>query len=80
MKENGELLRIERLAKYLRANSNNTVSAKKAQAILELVDKDYSPSCLNLVHSSLIRNLVKHLRFIEDQIATVERELEPLIE
>lgn len=71
---------VEKLAKYLRANSNNTVSTKKAQDILELADKDYSPSCLNLVHSSLIRNLVKHLRFIEDQIATVERELEPLIE
>jgi hypothetical protein len=66
--------------KYLRANSNNTVSTKKALNILKLVDKDSSPSCLNLVNSSLIKNLVKHLRFIEEQIASVEKELKPLVE
>jgi len=71
---------VERLAQYLRANSNNTVSTKKALSILKLVDKDSLPSCLNLVHSSLIRNLVKHLRFLEEQIAIVEKELEPLVD
>lgn len=71
---------VERLAQYLRANSNNTVSTKKALSILKLVDKDSVPSCLNLVHSSIIRNLVKHLRFIEEQIAIVEKELEPLVD
>lgn len=35
---------VERLAKYLRRNSNNTVSTKKAQAILKIVDKDLLPS------------------------------------
>lgn len=71
---------VEKLAKYLRANSNNTVSTNKALNILNLVDKGSSPSCLNLVNSSLIKNLVKHLRFIEEQIAVVEEELEPLID
>ena len=71
---------VGRLAKYLRANSNNTVSTKKAWNILNLVDKDSSPSCLNLVNSSLIKNLVKHLRFIEEQITIVEKELNPLVE
>jgi len=70
----------DRLAKYLRANSNNTVSTKRALNILYLVDKDSSPSCLNIVNSSLIKNLVKHLHFIEEQITIVEEELKPLIE
>jgi len=71
---------VERLAQYLRANSNNTVSTKKALSILKLVDKDSLPSCLNLVHASLIRNLVKHLRFIQEQITIARKELEPLID
>jgi len=71
---------VERLGKYLRANSNNTVSSKKALGILRVVDKDSMPSCLNLVHANLIRNLVKHLRFLEEQIAIVEKELEPLLD
>ena len=70
---------VERLAKYLRANSNNTVFTKKALTILKLADKNSSPSCLSLVNSGLIKNLVKHLRFIKKQIAIVERELEPLV-
>lgn len=71
---------VERLAKYLRAHSNNTVSTKRALGILKLMDKDSLPSRLNLVHSILIRNLVKHLRFIEEQIAIVEKELKPWVE
>ena len=71
---------VERLGKYLRANSNNTVSSKKAIGILRLVDKDSMPSCLNLVHASIIRNLVRHLRFIQEQILIVEKELEPLVD
>lgn len=71
---------VEKLAKYLRSNSNNTVSTKKALNILKLIDKDSSPSCLNLANSSLIRNLVKHLRFLEEQIDFVEEELKPLVE
>ena len=70
---------VEKLAKYLRANSNNTVSTKKALNILKLVEKDSLASCLSLVHSNLIKNLVKHLRFIEEQIAIVEKELTPLV-
>ncbi len=70
---------VDRLAQYLRDNSNNTVSTKKALNILKLVGKDSVPSRLNLVHSSIIRNLIKHLRFIEEQIAIVDKELEPLV-
>lgn len=70
----------ERLAKYLRANSNNTVSIQKALYILKLVDKDIPPSCLNLVNANLIKNLIKHIRFMEEQMTIAEAELEPLIE
>ena len=71
---------VERLSKYLRTHSNNTVSTKKALSLLELVNKDCPPSRLSLVNSSIIRNLVKHLRFIEEQIIIARKELEPLVE
>ncbi len=71
---------VKRLARYLRANSNNTVSTKKALSVLKLVDKSSLPSRINLVHSILIRNLVKHLRFLEEQISIVEKELKSLVD
>ncbi len=71
---------VERLSKYLRTHSNNTVSTKKALSLLKLVNKDCPPSRLSLVNSSIIRNLVKHLRFIEEQIIIARKELEPLVE
>ena len=71
---------VERLSKYLRAHSNNTVSTKKALSLLKLVNKDCPPSRLSLVNSSIIRNLVKHLRFIEEQIIIARKKLEPLVE
>lgn len=71
---------VERLSKYLRTHSNNTVSTRKALSLLKLVNKDCPPSRLSLVNSSIIRNLVKHLRFIEEQIIIARKELEPLVE
>ena len=71
---------VERLSRYLRAHSNNTISTKKALGILKLADKDSAPSRLSLVNSSIIKNLVKHLRFIQEQMTIIEKELEPLVD
>jgi transposase len=70
---------VEKLAKYLRTHSNNTVSTAKASAALKIVGKTKTPSCLNTTNGFLIKGLVKQLKFIKEQIDEVEQNMQPLV-
>lgn len=70
---------LERLAKFLRDHSNHTVSTKRAKEILSLIDKEQFCSVLNLSHRTLIRGLIRHLRFLQEEIFKIETELRPLV-
>jgi len=71
---------VNRLAQYLRANSHNTVSTQKAQQILKLVDKKRPPGPQHAVGAMLIRGLVKHWRFVSEQMEAIEDYLKPLVQ
>lgn len=66
---------ISSLARFLRNKSNKTVSTKAAQRILSLVSAQGAPSELELTRAKIIQSLVRHLRFLQDEVALIEKEL-----
>lgn len=67
------------LAHFLRSKSNKTVSTKAAQRILSLVLAQQRPSELELTRVVVIQSLVRHLRFLQNEIALVEKELKIIV-
>lgn len=70
---------VNSLARFLRSKSNKGVSTKAAQRILSLVSNESAPSELELIRVSLIQSLVRHLRFLQNEIVSVEHSLKELI-
>ncbi len=70
---------VKSLAYFLRSKSNKTVSTKVAQRILSLVSIQDTASELDLTRSSIIKGLVRHLRFLQDEIVLIEKELKCLV-
>lgn len=70
---------VNSLARFLRSKSNKTVSTKVAQRILSLTSTQEAPSELELTRAAIIQGLVRHLRFLQNEIAEVEKELKKLL-
>jgi transposase len=70
---------VKSLANFLRNKSNKTISTKAAQRILSLVSAQEELSDLGLIRSSVIKGLVRHLRFLQDETALIEKELKHLV-
>lgn len=67
------------LARFLRSKSNKTVSTRAAQRILSLVSIQNTPSELELTRAAIIQALVRQLRFLQNEILLVEKELKNLV-
>lgn len=70
---------IKSLAHFLRSKSNKTVSTGAAQRILSLVSTQQAPSELESTRAAIIQSLVRHLRFLQNEIVVVEKELKILV-
>ena len=70
---------VKSLAHFLRRHSHNTVSTRAAQRILDLVSTDGVPSELDLARAATTRSLVRHLRFLQNEITPIEKELRILV-
>lgn len=70
---------VKSLASFLRSKSNKTISTKVAQRILSIVSIEEVASELDLTRSRLIKGLVRHLRFLQNEIALIEKELQCLV-
>lgn len=70
---------VKNLAHFLRTKSNKTVSTKAAQRILSLTHVENNPSELDLTRANIIISSIRQLRFIQNEITQVEKELKRLI-
>lgn len=70
---------VKSLARFLRSKSNKTVSTKAAQSILSLASIQNTASELALTRVRIIQSLTRHLRFLQDEIALIEKELKHLV-
>ncbi len=70
---------VKSLAHFLRSKSNKTVSVKAAQRILSLVSIQNTASDLELTRATIIQSSVRHLRFLQNEIVVVEKELKILV-
>lgn len=71
---------VSRLASFLRKNSNNRVSTKKAEKILSLVTPDTNSSLPQQTRDLIIRNLVEQLRLLQKELVEIEKQLALLVQ
>lgn len=70
---------VKSLAYFLKRHSNHTVSTKAAQRILCIVSSSASASESELVRAKILQNLIRHLRFLQNEIELVEQELKTFV-
>lgn len=70
---------VKRLAGFLKSESNKTVSTSAAQRILSLCSDKTSYSQLDLVRTNIVQGLLRHFRFLQNEICSIEKELENLV-
>jgi len=70
---------VKSLAHFLKLHSNHTVSTKAAQRILSIVSSD-TPACESeLVRAKVLQSLIRHLRFLQNEIELAEQELKTFV-
>lgn len=70
---------IKRLASFLRRHSNNTVSERRAEEILQVVEPSSSSSLLQETRASIIRETVLRISAIQNDLERIETQLDRLV-
>ncbi len=70
---------VKSLAHFLKLHSNHTVSTKASQRILSIVSSDVPASESEIVRAKILQDLIRHLRFLQNEIELVEQELKTFV-
>jgi transposase len=69
----------KRLASFLRKHSNNTVSTKRAEEILKVVEPSSTSSLLEETRASIIKDIVARISSIQNDLEKINAQLKILI-
>jgi len=70
---------VKELSLFLRSKSNKTISTKAAQRILSLTLVENSLSELGSCRIKVIKSLIKHFHFLQNEISLIVKELKGLL-